>query len=499
MREIERAAELRQRWLALAYEQAAIDPEHWHPRRGAEQNRATIEAVYAYYARLFLGDSRYRWAGLAAMVGPSFYAAFLDLGAVPDAVRRLGRVARRLTLATLRRGDVDREVSEALLGFLELSFLKMQRKIFDDQAVMHEAHRCGGIAAVRACHEAGLLDASTMRAWEQIDHGEPDEVDAGNRVLLWREQYTIIDRFYRQMRGYRAPLGDLATYAMTVCGAPSVPGARSFVGAYPLVLRGPLPDGEEVGLRTPLAAGNVATFADRWALIDTDTLPTFLRLLDQHPDTVDEAVRTPPAERARQWRIARRAPTLLWTGLTTWRLGVERATPQALPDAPAAASSERAEAIGVAPAEQRVVLDLTTQAAWRSAAVAAAPRAGAVLQASDAAGDPLLVRLPGETALAVSARLVLFGPARTDGRPQLVVKLPSVELDELAGQLDLVISQLGLRQPSAPPPAEQIRTADEAYRALVLSQRRLTPWCLVEVQVEHHLDEARGVIDVLVS
>ena len=63
-----------------------------------------------------------------------------------------------------------------------------------------------------------------------------------------------------------------------------------------------------VGLRTPLAAGNVAGFADRWALIDSDTLPTFLRLLDRPAEDLRAELETPVGERVGRWRTARRLP-----------------------------------------------------------------------------------------------------------------------------------------------------------------------------------------------
>jgi hypothetical protein len=69
---------------------------------------------------------------------PGFYAGFRDLGVLPDAVRgaliaALGRASRRL--AGHAAGD---------LGFYETTFLIMQKKIFEDQAAMHEAYLTDG-------------------------------------------------------------------------------------------------------------------------------------------------------------------------------------------------------------------------------------------------------------------------------------------------------------------------------------------------------------------
>src|SRR5207245_10181640 len=111
------APDPKSRWLAQALARAGIDTSRWVPAQGAVGNRETIEAVYSYYANLYLSHDRLKWAGMAALVGPSFYAGFLDIDSVP------GR----------------------LLRFYETSFLEMQRKIFEDQSVMHEAYISEGL------------------------------------------------------------------------------------------------------------------------------------------------------------------------------------------------------------------------------------------------------------------------------------------------------------------------------------------------------------------
>ena len=116
------ARELREAWFRRALDSAGIERGNWHPGRGVEENRRTVEAVYGYYGRLFLEHPYLEWAGLAGMIGPAFYAGFRDLGLLPDAVRAaviavLGRASRRL--AGRAAGD---------LGFYETTFLTMQKK-----------------------------------------------------------------------------------------------------------------------------------------------------------------------------------------------------------------------------------------------------------------------------------------------------------------------------------------------------------------------------------
>lgn len=54
---------LEEHWVARALAAAGIDPDTWDPSRGADANREAIEAVYAYYAGLYLDDPT--WSGLA--------------------------------------------------------------------------------------------------------------------------------------------------------------------------------------------------------------------------------------------------------------------------------------------------------------------------------------------------------------------------------------------------------------------------------------------------
>src|SRR5262249_4943407 len=161
-----------------------------------------------YYARMFLDYPYLKWAGMASMVGPAFYAGFRDLGVVPDAVRgvvrrTLGRGSR--TIAEWAAGD---------LGFYETTFLVMQRKIFEDQATMHEAYIDAGVDEIERFYAARIIDAATLAAWQQIDRGRQGDavlVNSGNRTLLLREQRDIIDRFYVQMLGHHRPEGPVFT------------------------------------------------------------------------------------------------------------------------------------------------------------------------------------------------------------------------------------------------------------------------------------------------
>ena len=243
--------ELKRTWFHRALQRAGIEHENWRPGRGVDENRRVVEAVYGYYGQLFLAHPYLLWAGMASMIGPAFYAGFRDLGFVPDTARTavitvFGRASRRLA----RRAAGD-------LGFYETTFLTMQKKIFEDQATMHEAYLAGGLPQVEEFYRARIIDLATLQAWRQIDTGHRDGDQAavadGNRTLLFREQHDIIDRFYVRMLGYRWPLGPAFTYLLTLAGAPSVPRAQSYPQRYPLRVDAWLP---------PAAA---ARPAGRWA------------------------------------------------------------------------------------------------------------------------------------------------------------------------------------------------------------------------------------------
>lgn len=65
------AHELQEAWFRRALDSAGIERGSWHPGRGVEENRRTVEAVYGYYGRLFSEHPYLQWAGLAGMIGPA--------------------------------------------------------------------------------------------------------------------------------------------------------------------------------------------------------------------------------------------------------------------------------------------------------------------------------------------------------------------------------------------------------------------------------------------
>lgn len=351
---------LRDFWLARGFLRAGIDPSTWNPADGAVANRANIEAVYTYYGELFLQNPQFQWAGMANMIGPSFAAGFFDLELLGTLADHAGGPPGLPPLLFPGIGpwgegtplDALGDLSDAELAFYETTFLQMQKDIFIDAAVMHEAYLDGGLSAIRELQAAGILDRQAVQAWEDIASGEPGRVAAGNTALLLREQSQTIRQSYDDMYS-RFPSGPAVTYGMTLVGAPSIPGARGFPDVFPLeVEAASTPDfigiepprigipggpgfdlpGPRIGVEiphaqvvvtTPLPDGNVANFDDRWALIERDTLPAYQQLLAEDPALAREIIATPVGERIEDQRLIHHIDDIAHHLATDWDVRVE--------------------------------------------------------------------------------------------------------------------------------------------------------------------------------
>ncbi len=333
-------------WQYRAAEVAGLDLDQWDPAQGADVNRATIEAVYRYYGDVYLSDPDLQWAGMANMIGPSFAAGFFDLAQL----RRIAEAATDLPTPLRDRlpdGVEDlANLPEDELRYYETTFLDMQRQIFLDQGSMHQAYRDGGLDAVTELEQAGLIDRATLDGWRDIASGDPDRVQRGNEAFLLREQRDIIDDDYQRMYDHD-PTGPAMTWAMTLIGAPSIPGARGYAEVFPLHVQvdtpGPQrlatphsvlgheiphvdvdnPTQVHVDVTTPLPDGDIAAFDDRWALIRDDTLPVFQRLLRDHPDQARRIIASDVPDRIAEYRMTRRVDDIVGH-LLDWDVDVDQ-------------------------------------------------------------------------------------------------------------------------------------------------------------------------------
>jgi hypothetical protein len=348
--------ELKLYWQNKAYFTAGIDdPDGWQPDNGAAANRPTIEAVYQYYRRLALDHPDLQWAAMGATVGPGFAAAFFDFNDMRAFARKLADVIDGLPEPV--RNALPKEVrdlrnvaamSDEDVHFFESMFLNMQRKIFDDQAMMHEAYLRGGMAAIQELLDADVIDPNTAQGWDEIDRGaatgDRTLLDAGTLKLVEREQTRTIRDQYNEMRDH-PKTGQAFTYLITIIGRPSIPGARSMAQTMPFevpietpgperfntpasVFGHPVPHLDEdnpaqgtVHIQTPLARYNIADVDDRWAYIVADTFPTFQRM--RNADQVRPTLETPLDQRIEESRMRNHMADLL-RDLNRWRVRIEQ-------------------------------------------------------------------------------------------------------------------------------------------------------------------------------
>ncbi|GAB3169360.1 hypothetical protein GCM10027059_34090 [Myceligenerans halotolerans] len=306
-------------WTRQAAQDAGIDYLEWDPSLGADANRENIEAVYEYYADLYLQNPDLEWAGMAAMIGPSFAAGFLDLDMMRDVAQGFevsGEVLDHVG------GVPGAELIEQVAGmtddelrFYETTFLSMQQEIFHDQASMHAAYEHGGMDEIERMYESGAIDEATFDAWGDIASGDPDRVSEGNVEMLRREQQDIIHDDYQDMMN-RPVTGEAMTYMMTLVGEASIPGTQTFAEVNPLTITAETPGPEnvpftpwdnpfqgEVSVTTPLPDGNIADTGQRWDYIQADTLPAYQDLLANDPGRVEEILQTDVSDRIDDYRL----------------------------------------------------------------------------------------------------------------------------------------------------------------------------------------------------
>lgn len=305
-------------WTRQAAQDAGIDYLSWDPSRGSEANRANIEAVYEYYAQLYLENPDLQWAGMAAMIGPSFAAGFLDLDMMRDIAQGFevgGEVLQYTPVPGAELIEAAGAISDAELAFYETTFLSMQQEIFHDQASMHAAYEHGGMAEIERMYESGAIDEQTYDAWADIDSGDPERVSDGNVEMLRREQQDIIHDDYQAMMN-RPVTGEAMTYLMTLVGEASIPGTNTFAEVNPLTITAETPGPDNipltpfdnplqgsVSIETPLPDGNIADTPQRWEYIQADTLPAYQDLLANDPDQVRAILETPVSDRIDEYRL----------------------------------------------------------------------------------------------------------------------------------------------------------------------------------------------------
>ena len=315
---------LQQMYVTRAAESAGIDLTTWDVTQGAAGVADHYERTYEYYAQLYLDDPNYRWAAMASMIGPSFAAGFEDLEMFRDIADDLSNIPDQFLPPWARGLDDLAQLGEDDIRFYEETFLQMQKDIFYDASMMHEAYNADGMAGIEELRAAGLLGSDPQRtqqaynAWNDLDTavrtGDTDLLNEANKELLRREQYYTIAEQYDDMRN-RPVTGEAMTYVMGVVGQPSIPGTQTLgqlhgqtieVDTAPLI---PGVQGGDVTVNIP--RGNIADFDTRWSLIEEDTLPVFLDLVENDPDQVADILNGSVRDRIDENRLSERWPAIL--------------------------------------------------------------------------------------------------------------------------------------------------------------------------------------------
>jgi len=195
--------------------------ENYKASDGFMKNRANIQAVYAFYQKLFEEEpTEFYWAGLAKLAGAEVYA-----------------------------GLSDAENSRGIFGSANVDqfqqiLINMNIAVMNDLAWQFEAYKKGGLDALQ---EIDAVDAThsivDIDSWQEIDQGiqqnNTSMIQQGNELLLQREQEQVLADGYAQLNAM-----PLVTAGMSFFAKNPISGGPTFVSMEPF--------------------GNIANYPDRW-------------------------------------------------------------------------------------------------------------------------------------------------------------------------------------------------------------------------------------------
>jgi hypothetical protein len=199
--------------------------ENYQATNGFINNLADIKAVYAFYQKLFNKQpTEFYWSGLAKLVGAPVYAGLSDVEEL------------KISLSLL--------APEYLTTF-QNELIQMNIDIYSDLAWQFEAYNNGGLKALNIIYasETNALDSTNITAWREIDDGiknaNVSEIQAGNQLLAYHEQFTILQPDYNTLS--------------SMTGVPILLSALA---------QNPVPTGTAFTNTVP--NGNICVFDDRW-------------------------------------------------------------------------------------------------------------------------------------------------------------------------------------------------------------------------------------------
>jgi hypothetical protein len=274
-----------------------------------------------------------------------------------------------------------------------------------------------------------------------------------------------------------------------------VPHAQSFPQRYPLRIDARLPP-IVISTRTPLADGNIALFADRWKLIDADTLPAYQAFIRDHPGQARALAATPLSRRVTGYRLLARAGQLAAGALTRWEVDL-----RAAPPGPPMPSARPAGPARQPPQAAATVIDLASAPTRESAGLAAGTASRVWVNPGRAPFD-ITITLPGGRAYHARAEMAVMLSSAPAGDPdRLTVQLPPASLDAATRLIGDYAAQWGFPADAVTSwrtSAAQRAPGDGYYGTRVFTPPDIGPVHL-EFQVSHHVPERAFIVAALFS
>lgn len=194
----------------------AADMNTYNAANGFMANRANLQAVYAFYQKLFAEDGQLYWAGLGKLAGAPVYAGLSD--------------AQWAILA-----GVD-------LTTFQIQLVHMNTLILQDLAWQSEAYYKCGLNALETvnANEFNVIDIATWRSIDQgVQQNNANLVQDGNLLLARREQQIVLQPDYEILKTMTGTAS-----LMSILASSPVPAGMSFSDVVP--------------------GGNLCVFANRW-------------------------------------------------------------------------------------------------------------------------------------------------------------------------------------------------------------------------------------------
>jgi uncharacterized protein DUF2515 len=262
----------RQAWIVKALTAADIDPGKWKPEKGYRFNKEIFHKVYAYYSSLYLADHRLKWAAMAKLAGGEVQRGY-DSNILP--AEDFGKDLRSLSDDDFSVLNLAGGAYELFSETMDIRLLQMQKEIFLDLAWQHEAYREGGINAMAAAHTRNEITDEILTAWKDIDSGDASRINAGNMKLLRREQFDILQGYYKMIQDI--PDNNMIPETMSEEAQSPIPGGQPFAKV--------------------VKDGDITNFDDRWKWLQKDMIPAFEKL---DPATLERLVNLPLEELAKR-------------------------------------------------------------------------------------------------------------------------------------------------------------------------------------------------------